>query len=198
MKRLFSVLACVALLSSAAFAQQFAKTGVVEIGGNVGFSNMTGVSNGETAGNSISIFQINPTIGCFVTDGLELGINPLEFTTIEGEASGLTTMSSGAGGESQTMVGFWAFGAYNFSTGGPAFPYLQAQVGYTSESFGGSSFSGLSYGFAGGAKFKLAGGLLLNAGLSYKFYTYNPSGAENRFGMNILSVGVGISGFFGK
>jgi outer membrane protein len=198
MKRLFSILSVVALLTSAAFAQEFAKKGVVELGGNVGFTSITAIADGKSASNSTTIFQISPTVGYFVMDGLEIGIDPLELGYAGTSAtSGLTTLSEGS--YTMTMVGIWAFGAYHFLTGGNAFPYLQALVGYTSESETGSpGASGLSYGFAGGAKFKLTGGLLLNAGISYKFYTYNPSGATNRFGLNVLGIGAGFSGFFGK
>ena len=197
MKRLFSILCVVALLSSAAFAQEFAKKGAVEIGGNVGFSSITTIIDGQSDPNATTLFQISPTIGYFAIDGLELGINPLEFTNVMGQTSGLTTTGDSA--FSQTWVGFWVFGAYHFSTGGTTFPYLQALVGYTSESSTGkSSVSGLSYGFAGGAKFKLTDGLLLNAGISYKFYTYNQSEATSRSGLNVLTVGVGIGGFFGS
>lgn len=132
-----------------------------------------------------------------MADNLELGLNPLELVAVLNEASGLTTQSSG--GDSHTMMGFWAFGAYHFATGGKTRPYLQALIGYTSESATGSDgVGGLSYGFAGGAKFQISGGLLLNAGLSYKFYTYTPSGASSRYGQNILAIGLGISGFLGK
>jgi outer membrane protein len=177
----------VVLFATVGFAQDFAKAGVIEVGGNVGFSSSTDVTAGETTDQSLTAITISPTVGYFVIDGLELGLDPLEFSTLSDGDNTLTSM------------GFWGFGTYHFSTGGMAFPYIQALVGYTSAKMTDmDATTGLSYGFAAGAKLKIAGGLLLNAGASYKFYTYNPSGADSRNGSNVLAIGVGLSGFFGK
>jgi hypothetical protein len=183
MKRLFSVIFVLVFVSSMALAQDFAKEGVIEFGGTASFNSIQMIANGESYGDASSVITLTPQVGYFLMEGVEVGVDPFEFT------------STSSGGNTSSTLGFWAFGAYHFVSGSSTYPYLQALVGYTSMTAASETASGLSYGLAGGAKFEIAGGLLLNAQASYKFYTYNPSGADKRFGANVLSVGVGLSGF---
>ncbi len=181
MKRLLSVIFVLGLIGSVALSQDFGKEGIIEFGGTASFSSSTPVAAGTT-GDATTIIALAPTVGYFLMDGIEIGVDPLAFSSVSYKSNTLST------------IGFWAFGAYHFMTMGTTYPYLQALVGYTSISNGGSG-GGLAYGVAGGAKFEIAGGLLLNAQASYKFYTYTPSGVDDRVGNNVLMVGVGISGF---
>jgi hypothetical protein len=73
MKHAFPTLVVIAFFNVVAFAQGFAKTGAIEFGGNVGFSSTTDIVDESKIGNSIIVFNISPTFGYFVVDGLELG-----------------------------------------------------------------------------------------------------------------------------
>jgi hypothetical protein len=186
MRYILSILVITFILSAVAFSQgTFGKEGVIEFGGTVGFMSSTPVANGET-GDATSTFTVVPSVGYFFMDGLEVGLNPLSFVSTKPPV-----------GDSYSNIGIWAFGAYHLMTMGTTYPYIEGLIGYTSES-NGETLSGLSYGLGIGAKFEITGGLLLNAAAEYRFYTYNPSGADKRFGMNVLSIGVGLSGFLTK
>ncbi len=183
MKNLLSVLLLVILLGSIAFSQDFGKQGVIEFGGTAGFMSATPVYDGET-GDATSYFMLEPSIGYFVIDGLEVGLNPLSIVS-----------ESPSEGDALTTIGAWAFGAYHFMTMGKTYPYIEALLGYTSMSSGDNSYGGLAYGVGAGAKFEIAGGLLLNAAVDYRFYTYDSDLTGGRDGANILLIGVGLSGF---
>ena len=183
MKNLLSILLLVILLGSIAFSQDFGKQGVIEIGGMAGFSSATLVVNGET-GDAITTIMLEPTVGYFVIDGLEVGLNPLSFQSMKVPDE-----------DAISTIGFWAFGAYHFMTMGKTYPYIQALLGYTTMSAGGESAGGLAYGIAAGVKFEIAGGLLLNAGAEYRFFTYDFEETDSRDGSNVLSIGIGLSGF---
>ena len=183
MKNLLSILLLVILFGSIAFSQDFGKQGVIEIGGTAGFASETYVTDGET-GDAYTIFTLQPTVGYFVIDGLEVGLNPLSFSS-ENYPSWDDPINT---------IGLWAFGAYHFMTMGKTYPYIQALLGYTSRSSG-ETYGGLAYGLAAGAKFEIAGGLLLNAGVDYRFYTYDRDDTGGRDGSNVLLIGVGLSGF---
>lgn len=183
MKKMLSILILVVLFGSLAFSQDFGKTGVLEFGGTAGFMSMTPVMDGET-GDATSYIMLEPSIGYFVMDGLEVGLNPLSIESI-----------SPSGGDAITNIGAWAFGAYHFMTMGKTYPYIEALLGYTTMSAGGESAGGLAYGIGAGAKFEITGGLLLNAALDYRFHTYDIDETDGRDGENILSIGVGLSGF---
>jgi len=183
MKNLLSILLLVILFGSIAFSQDFGKQGVIEIGGMAGFSSATPVVNGET-GDAITTIMLEPTVGYFVIDGLEVGLNPLSFQSMKVPDE-----------DAISTIGFWAFGAYHFMTMGKTYPYIEALLGYTSMSSGDNSYGGLAYGVGAGAKFEIAGGLLLNAAVDYRFYTYDSDLTGGRDGANILSIGVGLSGF---
>ncbi len=182
MKNLLSILLLVILFGSIAFSQDFGKQGVIELGGMAGFSSTTLVVEGET-GDAITAIMLEPVVGYFVSDGLEVGLNPLSFVSLKAPDE-----------DAISTIGLWAFGAYHFMTMGKTYPYIEGLIGYTSMSAG-ETAGGMAYGLAAGAKFEIAGGLLLNAGAEYRFYTYTPDGADKRWGQNVLSIGVGLSGF---
>ncbi|MDI6778963.1 MAG: hypothetical protein QME25_02025 [Bacteroidota bacterium] len=184
MKSLLSVFFVLILTSTLALSQEFGKEGVIEFGGNASFQSTTPVAEGKT-GDATTTIMLSPTVGYFVIDGVEVGVDPLSYTSVSYPKPIDKTYST---------LGFWAFGAYHFMTMGTTYPYVQALVGYTSAS-NGKSASGLAYGAAIGAKFEVASGLLINASAQYRFYTYTPEDADKRWGDNVLSIGIGISGF---
>ena len=85
--------------------------------------------------------------------------------------------------------------SYNFQTEGIAYPFIEALLGYTSQSDG-SSRSGFSWGGRGGVKIAVTDKGLLNLAIEYVQITENPDGANNRYGQNQLSVAAGFTVWF--
>jgi len=171
-----------ASVSSAQETKKFALKGSTELGGSISFQSLTPVSNGNT-GNVTTIFSLAPYVGYFVTDGFEIGLNPLEITSIS------------LSGSSATQVMIFAAPSYNFKTEGIAYPFIEALLGYTFQS-NGSSRSGFSWGGRGGVKLAVTDKGLLNLAIQYIQITLNPSGATNRYGSNQLAIAGGFTVWF--
>jgi hypothetical protein len=162
--------------------KNFAKKGVVEVGGSISFSSITPVSGGET-GSAITLFTFAPFVGYFITDGFELGVNPFSITSI------------GYSGSSATEIRIFLAPSYNFESQGIAYPFVEGLLGYTSSS-NGETRSGFSYGARGGVKLAVTGKGLLNLGLQYVMITRNRSGETERNGSNDLSISAGFTIWF--
>jgi hypothetical protein len=180
------------MISSGGNAQdrQFATKGVTEISGSVSYSNFTYVSDGET-GDAISIFTLAPQIGYFVIDGLELGLG-----TGVSLLPGFSVLSP-EDGESTNILQFFFSPSYNIKTNGKnLFPFIEAQLGYTSISSGDQTDSGFSYGGRAGLKIVAVEHLLVSISAQYLLITLNESGETERDGFNYLTFGIGVSGYF--
>lgn len=134
-----------------------------------------------------------PYIGYFIIDGLELGLNPLGYRYASYE------------NYSNYNITIMFAPSYNFDTKSKIYPFIEGRIGYTSHNYKDTNppevdetWSGLSYGAAGGVKFILGESSLLKAGASYMFYTYMPESADNRYGYNELMLELGFMVFFGK
>lgn len=182
LKIIYFVSVLIVLSSSAAKAQGysggFASRGVTELGGSLTFQSTTSVVNGQTGG-TVTEFSLMPYIGYFFTDGFELGFNPFGITTVEGNTSLLFLLAP----------------SYNFKTGSLAYPFIEALLGYASQS-NGDTRSGFSWGLRGGVKLAVVGNSLLNMGLEYLQVTTNPSGAVERYGYNQVAFNVGFTVWF--
>ena len=179
-------------ISSSMIAQdrQFAAKGVTEISGTVSYSSFTSVSRGET-GDAISIFTLAPQIGYFITDGFELSLG-----TGVALIPGFSVISP-EDGESTSLLQLFLAPSYNIKTNdAKLYPFLEAQLGYTSLSSGDDTNSGFSYGGRAGLKIAVVEHFLVNLSVQYLLITLNESGATERNGFNYLTVGVGISGYF--
>lgn len=193
MKKLYSLLAVLFLFTSLSFSQNFATKGTIEAGGSLGFSSTTSVSNGQTADNSSTTFRIEPYIGYFITNGLELGIVP-SFST------------SSFGDNSSTSFGGYFAPAWNFDLRSNLFPFIEGRIGYNTYSYddGNSatddpSYSGIAWGVRGGVKVKLGNSGLFNVSLSYDQMTMNPEDWDgDRNGQNVLAANAGFTVFFGR
>jgi hypothetical protein len=174
--------AMLAPISQAQESNKFATKGCAELGGSISFQSLTPVYNGNT-GDATTTFSLEPFIGYFVVDGFEIGLNPL----------GIQHTSYSGG--SSTTVAIFAAPSYNFKTGGIAYPFIEALLGYTSGS-NGSTLSGFSWGGRGGVKLAVTGKGLLNLAVQYIQITMNPSGATNRYGGNQLAVSAGFTVWF--
>ena len=179
---LFSLSVCSSL--HAQHLKQFGNKGVWELGGVIGWSNITPVINGGTE-TATGIFQLQPIAGYFVAKSIEIAIEPS------------ITLTSYNGNSTTNMTLYFAPG-YNFIfKGSKVYPAIHALIGYSSFSGTGlTSRSGLSLGLAAGVKINLLGNSLLDMGLQFQSVTLNPSGASSRNGQNIITIGAGWSVFF--
>jgi hypothetical protein len=184
MKKIFTILVLVLSVSIVTFSQDFAKKGMWELGGSVGFTSSTNVYAGtsDTRG-AITTFSISPEAGYFITDNFELGLVPLQF------------VSQSFDGNTASQFNFLLAPSWNFILQSNLYPYIQALIGYGSISYGGSSVSGLDYGAQAGIKLEIAKSSLINIGLSYLMTNRTPSGISDRYGTNDLKIVAGFSVF---
>jgi hypothetical protein len=185
------IAACTLAWVPMTFAQQdsvahqisgFARKGVVELGGGITFQSLTPIQN-DRADDAITVFLMMPYIGYFVTDGFQIGMNPLGIGTLDYQ------------GESTTAVMVLLAPSYNFSTGSSAHPFVELLLGYTALS-NGTMRSGVSWGGRGGAKLEVSEGGLLNLAVQYLQITTNVSGATKRTGLDQVAVSAGFTVWF--
>ena len=177
-------LAMIIFVTTDASAQEggkFASKGTTELGGSISFQSTTPVSRGST-GDALTILSFQPFIGYFITDGFELGLNPLGITSIS------------YFGSSATSISIFLAPSYNFQTDrkGIAYPFLEALLGYTSTS-NGSTASGFSWGGRAGVKLAVTGKGLLNFGVQYLQITLNREGETERTGTNQFAISAGFT-----
>ncbi len=176
------VVSLVLLNNSVSIAQDertFALKGTSELGGSISLQNEVPVSNGKS-GSAVTYFHFAPFIGIFVADGFEIGVNPFEIST------------ASYSGSSATQFLVLLAPSYNFRTKGIAYPFVEALIGYASQS-GNSSRSGFSWGGRGGVKLAVTDRGLLNFGIQYLEVTLNSSGATTRSGYNNVMISAGFT-----
>ena len=191
MKKFFELFTLLFLACSISlFAQDFAKKGIVELGGSIGFNSSTQVFNGESADESITTFFFNPYVGYFFINSLEVGVIP-SFST------------SSFGDNSQTNFGIILAPAYVFDLMNCWYPFIEGRIGYNTSSFDDGddqtddpSISGIQWGFRGGVKAQVGENALVNAGIFYNQITRNPEDWDgDRIGTNIFGIEVGVAIF---
>ncbi|MCZ7557498.1 MAG: hypothetical protein M5R41_13950 [Bacteroidia bacterium] len=176
---------CAALLytvspdATAQTEKRFTMRGTTELGGSISFQSISTVTNGNT-GDAVNYLTVAPFVGFFLADGFELGFNPF----------GISYASSG--GSSAMQLSIFIAPAYNFTTQGSTYPFIEGLIGYTSTA-NGSTRSGLSFGGRAGMKQEVAEHALLNIAIQYLQITTNPAGASNRYGSNQLALVLGFS-----
>ena len=193
MRKITLLFAALFVFTSLSFSQNFATKGTIEVGGSLGFSSTTSVSNGESASNSTTTIRLEPYIGYFIVNSFELGFEP-SFTT------------SSFGDYSSSSFGIYFAPAWNFDLRSNLFPFIEGRIGYnTSSSDDGNSvtedptYSGLAWGLRGGVKVQVGNSALVNLALSYDQITMNPKNWDGgRNGQNIFGVNVGFTIFLGK
>jgi hypothetical protein len=164
--------------------RSFAMAGTFEFGGSAAFSSNSGVLNGATADPVYSI-ALAPIAGYFVTDGLEIVVNPLLVNYAwQGNITALSLMP---------MAGL----AYNFRAHPRAFPYLEGVAGYAyNRSDNGTATvtrSGIAWAGRGGVKFLVTGTALVNIGLQYSQVTLKRDVDTGRNGYNLFSASAGLT-----
>jgi len=195
MKKFFYFLALTLVIGSVSLsAQNFAKKGIWEFGGSIGFSSVTYVYDGESADDAASSFMFDPYIGYFVIDCLELGLVP-SFETYS------------LGDYSSNSFGIYFAPAWNFDLQSNVFPFIEGRVGYNTttvkyddeEGEIEETASGLAYGARGGVKVQLGNSALVNASIGYMMATMEPDGWEgDRIGSNGFDLMVGFTVFLGN
>lgn len=190
MKKALFTLFVLMMFASLVSAQDFAKKGVVEVGGSISFTSSTNVHDGETADDSRSTFSFMPRIGYFIIDNLELGLLPMFRSTSFGD-------------DSQSDLGIYFYPQYHFNLKSNVYPFIGAMVGYNSTTFDDgtdeTTYSGISYGGIGGIKVQVGKAALFNVGINYFMFTYNPEDWEgDRNGSNEFGIEAGVAIYFGK
>lgn len=199
---LVSCLLLIAIAGPAAGQERsFGTRGDVELAGSISFSSVSVVTGGN-ASDATTILSFGPQVAYFVADGFEIGFSP--GIALYPLLPGLSVMSSG--GNTTTVLQLFLYPGYNFRTeGSKTTPFLEAPIGYTSVSSGGSDGeSGFSWGVRGGVKINVTGQVLLTVYGEYLLITLDPSESgfiypyaqSGRNGFNYLSFGIGLGGFF--
>lgn len=175
------------ILVSNVEAQNFARTGTIELGGTIGFESETEVNDGETADESTTTFSFSPLLGYFIIDGLELGIMPIFETASYGD-------------NSDSMFGIFFAPQYHFDLQSCVYPYVGGIVGYNSFNRdrlnSDNTYSGISYGGMAGIKVQIGNSSLINVRIRYLLATFNPEDWDgDRNGHNNLSIEAGFSVF---
>jgi len=185
MKHLHRFIGIVFMLSAINLnSQDFAKMGIWELGGNISYTNVTVVFNGETAGNSLNTFSLDVPVYYFVIDGLALGLIPNYVNRSSGEFSSSAF---------EILFGL----AYNITSGGNAYPYGEGRIGYNTTS-NGESASGIVWAVIGGVKIQVGGNVLINVGVEYSQSTLEREGHQgDRNGINVFSFRIGFAIFLG-
>ena len=169
-----TILVCVFLTietSANAQTKEFARQGIAEIAGNLSFNSLTPVDNGES-GSATTLFSLAPQVGYFVSDGFELGLQ-----TGISLLPGITAVSPPEG-DGMTLVQFFFAPSYNvILPDAKLYPFIEADLGYTSISSGGNSSTGFSYGARGGLKIPVVDHLLVSTSFQYLAVTLNPENA---------------------
>lgn len=171
--------------------RKFGQQGTWELGGSAAYINSTQVTNGNT-GSTISAFLLSPYVGVFLTDGFEIGINPLGYSTTSSINS------------STTSINTFIAPSYNFKTETALFPFIEAQIGYTSMNDKitlSSPFNttvetkrgGMSWGGRAGIKGEIVSHGLLNIAIQYQQRNLTPDGATNRSGYNEIFFSLGFT-----
>ena len=164
--------------------QDFAKMGILELGGNISYTSVTGVSNGETSENSLGTFTFDVPVYYFVIDGLALGLIPNYVNASFGENSASAF---------DILFGL----AYNIATSSTAYPYGEGRIGYNTTN-NGSTRTGIVWAVIGGVKVQVGGNALVNIGIEYSQSTLERSGNEvGRDGLNVLAFRAGFAIFLG-
>jgi opacity protein-like surface antigen len=185
MKHSYGIVGIIFMLSALNLnSQDFAKMGIWELGGNISYTSITGVNNGETSENSLGTFTLDVPVYYFVIDGLALGLIPSYINLSFGESSA---------SEFDILFGL----AYNISTNSQAYPYGEGRIGYNTTS-NGDSESGIVWAVIGGVKVQVGGNALINIGIEYSQSTLERSGNEGgRDGTNLFAIRAGLAIFIG-
>ena len=184
------LIAALHMAPAAAQDKDFGKAGSIEIAGGISFASITPVANGET-GDALTLLSLGPEIGYFVADGFEIGFSP-GVSLLPG-----VSVITPDQGDALTILQLFASPAYNLHLEGSTVnPFLQVPFGYTSLSSGGDSQSGFSWGVKGGIKVVATSHLLLTFYGQYLALSFTPENATERAGLNFLSFGVAVGGFF--
>jgi hypothetical protein len=179
----FIIMAAVHFSGADAHSQEqsaFATRGIFEVGGNISFQSQTAVSNGQTSDEALQTFTRTLYFGYFVSDGFELGLNPISWRTIS------------YGDQSLSELSFLVAPSYNFRTSGIVFPFIEGLIGYNFTS-NGTDRSGLSWGGRAGIKIALVEHANIVIGVQYVQATLNASGASERSGYNLIEGAIGFS-----
>ncbi len=166
--------------------------GTIELGGIISYQHTSLITQGtEFPEQRYTVFSFLPYAGYFVTDNLEIGLNPLGVQTYSDSQDKITTYN------------ILLAPSYNFDAGGSLYPFAEAQLGYSRELLGGSlaglnvsKRDGFSWGGRAGVKWEAVRHCLVNAAVQYQEITLKPSGQSERSGSDIFLLSAGLTFWF--
>jgi hypothetical protein len=178
------VLLAIALSHAIVLSQDsthFGIKGTKEVGGTIAFESFASVSDGVT-GDALSSLVVAPFFGVFLSDGFELGFNPV----------GFTATWFGGGGGSSTALTVTAAPSYNFVSDGKSTPFIEGLLGVAVY----SHTSAYNYGARVGLKNEIAGHALLNIGAEYLATTVDHGRTGGRNGTNLFLVSFSLTAWY--
>ncbi|HXF90364.1 MAG TPA: hypothetical protein VNJ29_00375 [Candidatus Nitrosotenuis sp.] len=170
--------------SQAQESKVFAMKGINEIGGSFSYQYQSHIDKGKEYLN-INVLSFLPYVSYFVSDNLQIGINPLGINRFWRK------------GSSSTQYLIFLAPAYNFNTVSGIYPFVEPQIGYNwitySNSFYPSDSKGFCWGTRAGVKVPITGNGLLNIALQYQETTQNTVTETSRHGSNIFMFSAGFT-----
>ncbi|MGD0037261.1 MAG: hypothetical protein ABSC53_08220 [Bacteroidota bacterium] len=185
---LFALMMYSTILYSQSIVQNsnaFASRGTFEIGGNASYEYLSIITQGSEFSN-YNLISIMPYVGYFVSDNIELGMNPFGYRRYWDSNSTTNVI---------TMI---FSPSYNFKTDGTVYPFIEAQLGYTDEIYSdsGQTYDGFIWGTRAGIKYAVINHGLLNLAMQYQQISYNSSASSSRNGTNTFTFSAGFTLWF--
>lgn len=151
--------------------------------GTVSVTSQGGELYENTAGDRVNTVLLNPSVLYFVAPGVALG----------GE---LYVENASQGDVSVTTIGVGPTIAYFFGdSDSSVYPFVGANVVYSSLSTDGFDASGFGFGLAGGADFMLTESVAITAQLDYSIENLSVDQANEAFSGNTLRLMLGVAAF---
>ena len=175
------------LAATAMAADSPVDKGSLILGGSASFTSMGGNLYKE-GGKSSSLILLAPSVGYFVSPGVELGAK-IGFSSLSVGGSSLNTLSLGP------EIGYYFPSGSNVEIKGSLYPYIKAFFLYSSQKADGwsKSITGTTFGGQGGINYMLSKAVALDAFASLQ--SDSKSAGDVSVSGTILMLGVGITAF---
>jgi hypothetical protein len=189
------------LLCVSSFCQKsslFIQKGHLEFGGNIGFTYTSYKDDENYKDQTSTNLLINPSIGYFLFDGLQIGFYPFGYTNQVDKYTYQSSYSNQKREITASASNICLFIAKYFDMNRNYYPYLQIQYGIVSGKSKSNSYtssiSGNSFDAVAGMKIEVVKNCLINFGLDYKIMslTNNYSSGENKYNQIGFTSGISI------
>jgi hypothetical protein len=185
MKRLvvLTTIMLLVLAATAMAANSPIDKGSVILGGSASFSSMSGDLY-KVGDNSTTLILLSPSVGYFVSPGLELGAK-IVFSSISIGGSSASSFTFGP------EVGYYFGSGTRAEVKGSVYPYLKGF--FLLNSSEGDKMT--TFGGKGGINYMLSNAVALDAGASFQSDSYKPDGATSSVSGSVMTIGVGVTAF---